>query len=141
MDDRLVPILAAAVGVVGGVGGALVGGVLTNESQERQAERNRAAAVQDMRIDAYSNFLGAAQRTADALDPGHTKTELNESSAQLLIAQARVAVVHQTDDVNQRAFDVLVALEDQDPDAYRDAVEAFRIAAREEIAATAEVPE
>ncbi|MDQ5874067.1 MAG: hypothetical protein M3526_01635 [Actinomycetota bacterium] len=61
MDGRWMAILAAALGVLGGVGGAFVGGSMANEGQERQFEADRAAAIQDLRIETYGNYLGTAQ--------------------------------------------------------------------------------
>jgi len=61
MDARWMPLFAAAVGVLGGVGGAYIGGVVANEGQERQSQKERTAAMQDLRRDAYGDFLGMAQ--------------------------------------------------------------------------------
>jgi hypothetical protein len=59
MNERWVPVLAAVVGVLGGMGGALVGGSVANEGQLQRFETERAAQVQDMRVEAYVDFLGA----------------------------------------------------------------------------------
>jgi hypothetical protein len=61
MDDRWIPILAGVIGVIGGVGGAVVGGVIANEGQEDQFEKDRAAELQDVREQTYVKFVGAAE--------------------------------------------------------------------------------
>ena len=53
MSDRWIPVLAAVVGVIGGIGGAYIGGAVANEGQETRFERERAAALQDLRMDTY----------------------------------------------------------------------------------------
>ena len=62
MNERWIPIMAGVIGVVGGVGGAVIGGVIANEGQEEQFERDRAAEVQDLREQTYVKFVGAAER-------------------------------------------------------------------------------
>ena len=62
MNERWIPILAGVIGVVGGVGGAVVGGVIANEGQEEQFEKDRAAELQDLREQTYVKFVGAAER-------------------------------------------------------------------------------
>ena len=94
-----------------------------------------------MRIDAYANFLGSAQTLADSLNPGHTKQERDDRGAEVLVAQSRVAILHASDDVLDRAYDVVVALTKKQRKKYRDSAEAFRDAARDEIAETGVEPE
>ena len=62
VNERWIPILAGVIGVVGGVGGAVVGGVIANEGQEAQFEKDRAAELQDLREQTYVRFVGAAER-------------------------------------------------------------------------------
>lgn len=52
------PLFAAALGVLGGVGGALVGGYLANQGAEQRFEQERAAQVEDQRIEAYETSSG-----------------------------------------------------------------------------------
>jgi hypothetical protein len=65
MDSRWLPVVAAILGVLGGVAGAAVGGYIANKGQEQQFEAERAARMLDMRIDAYVRFLVNAQNEAD----------------------------------------------------------------------------
>jgi hypothetical protein len=62
VNERWIPILAGVIGVVGGVGGAVVGGVIANEGQEEQFEKDRAAELQDLREQTYVKFVGAAEK-------------------------------------------------------------------------------
>jgi hypothetical protein len=61
-DRWWIPVLAAVVGIVGGVGGAYVGGSVANKGQEQQFENQRAAQVQDLLIDTYRNYLETTSR-------------------------------------------------------------------------------
>jgi uncharacterized protein YukE len=57
MDARWVPVLAAIVGVLGGMGGALIGGYVANEGQQQRFEDERAAHVQDLRRGTYAEYV------------------------------------------------------------------------------------
>ncbi len=57
VPDRWIPIVAATLGVLGGMGGALIGGYISNQGQEQQFENQREAAKDDLRQGAYANFL------------------------------------------------------------------------------------
>ncbi len=59
VPDRWIPIVAATVGVLGGMGGALVGGYISNQGQEHQFDRQLQAARDDLRQDSYANYLQA----------------------------------------------------------------------------------
>ena len=61
MNDRWLPVLAAILGVLGGVAGAAVGGYVANKGQEQRFEAERASRMLDQRIDAYVRFLRAAE--------------------------------------------------------------------------------
>jgi hypothetical protein len=54
------PILAAVVGVLGGMGGAFIGGYVANEGQERRFEREQDVRREELRRTAYADFLLAA---------------------------------------------------------------------------------
>ena len=64
MDAKWIPVIAASLGVIGGVGGAIVGGALTNAGQEQQIESEREAAEEDLRRVTYAQFLAAADAVA-----------------------------------------------------------------------------
>jgi hypothetical protein len=63
MNERWIPVLAAVVGVLGGMGGALVGGSLANQGQEQRFEIERQAAIQDVHTEAYATYLEASIKT------------------------------------------------------------------------------
>jgi hypothetical protein len=57
MSERWIPVLSAVVGVLGGLGGALIGGFVANEGQEQRFNDERAAHIQDVRRDRYVNYV------------------------------------------------------------------------------------
>jgi hypothetical protein len=61
MADRWLPVLAAMLGLLGGIGGAAVGGYVANKGQEQQFEEERAARIRDVRLQTYVSFLRAAE--------------------------------------------------------------------------------
>ena len=60
MDARWIPVLAAALGVLGGVGGAAIGGSIANEGQQQRFEGERLHQLQDLLIDTYSRYVRTA---------------------------------------------------------------------------------
>lgn len=61
MTDRWLPVLAAVLGILGGVAGAAVGGYVANKGQEQRFEEERATRIRELRIAAYGSFLRAAE--------------------------------------------------------------------------------
>jgi hypothetical protein len=61
VSDRWFPVLAAALGLLGGVLGAAVGGYIANQGQEQQFRQERAERIRELRIDTYTKFLRAAE--------------------------------------------------------------------------------
>ena len=61
MADRWIPVVAAMLGLVGGVAGAAVGGYIANKGQEQQFRQEQAERVRDLRLAAYTRFLRAAE--------------------------------------------------------------------------------
>jgi hypothetical protein len=59
MDARWVPVLAAGLGVLGGVAGAFVGGAVANSGQAQQFDSEREAQREDLRLATYSKYAGA----------------------------------------------------------------------------------
>jgi hypothetical protein len=121
MDARWMPIVAAGVGVLGGIGGAFIGGYLANEGAEGRFEKERAAAEQDLRREAYGAYLGTAQEVwatflanAEELQPAdesdaaqdaaaHAQEEIDAAGVRLFVAQARVRLVAENDEVEDAA--------------------------------------
>jgi hypothetical protein len=71
MSERWLPILAAVVGVLGGIAGAYIGGSMANAGQNQQFENGRRAARQDLRQNTYANYLQAADRLLVELQLSH----------------------------------------------------------------------
>src|SRR5215218_1396303 len=57
MSERWIPVLSAVVGVIGGLGGAVIGGYVANAGQEQRFDDERAAHIQDLRRDRYVNYV------------------------------------------------------------------------------------
>jgi hypothetical protein len=72
MNERWLPVLAAALGFFGGVAGAAVGGYVANEGQERRFEAERAARLRVLRTEAYRTFLRAAEREREDYNRDNT---------------------------------------------------------------------
>jgi hypothetical protein len=143
MDARWIPVLAAVVGVLGGIGGALIGGYVANQGQEQRFERERAAAIQDLRIDAYGALLGTGQEVTVMFESDAPNAEKREALVRLFAAEARVALVAETPKVADAALAVREALTQpastpiqNQIDDYVQAANTFLRVAREEIAET-----
>ena len=137
------PLLAAAIGVLGAALGAAIGGRAANSGQERGFERQRAAAIQDLQITTYGDFLGTANELVATFET--TPSRQAKPYVALRVAAARVAIIAGTAEVDEAAARV-VAAATEDPDktteeelrTYQQATDEFRDAARNEIDQTAE---
>jgi hypothetical protein len=102
-----IPVLAAVVGLAGGVGGAYVGGEVANNGQEQQFDNQRAAQLQDLLIDTYGRFVRSAASTYAvvlAWDKGDsTKAQLIAAQGEAEGARAEVTFLAASDDVDQAA--------------------------------------
>jgi hypothetical protein len=128
----------------------LVGGFLANEGEERRFDSERAAAIQDVRMDEYAAFLGAAQKvflpnatsSAQPFDPAEwddLDPQTQEAVIELSVAQARVALICERVEVEEAA-DALAAVLARGARAaqYTRAGKEFLAEARDEIAVTGE---
>jgi hypothetical protein len=106
------PILAAAIGVAGGVGGALVGAFAANKGQEEGFKRERLAATQDLRTEAYGTFFGTAEEVGVVLQSDDApNAEIRAAFRKLNSAKARVFLVADDPGVGPAAFAAAKALE------------------------------
>lgn len=62
MPEHWVTVVAAVLGLLGGMGGAAVGGYIANRGEQQRFELERAAQIRDLRLDAYVTLLRAAER-------------------------------------------------------------------------------
>src|SRR5215217_5975710 len=69
MSERWLPILAAIVGVLGGMGGAYVGGSVANKGQEQRFENEQAVRGRDLRRTAFADLLEEAAAVQFAPSP------------------------------------------------------------------------
>jgi hypothetical protein len=152
------PLFAAAVGVLGRVGGALVGGFIANQGQEEGFRRERAAAKQDLRMEAYADFLGTAQGLVTRILVEGDEAKAEEWLVKLWVSQARVLLVFENPEVAEAATRLgdevargpteqeietcgrenLECLSAENLNTYEAAASEFLAPAREEIAETAE---
>jgi type II secretory pathway pseudopilin PulG len=65
MTDRWIAVLAAVLALIGGLGGAAVGGYVANQGQAQRLEHEQATQIRDLRINTYVKFLRAAQTEHD----------------------------------------------------------------------------
>ena len=82
MSERWVPLLAALVGLLGGMGGAYIGGSVANEGQQQRFENEQEARMQDLRRNTYADFLqeaagvnSGAIKSFEDLDAAEAKVE------------------------------------------------------------------
>jgi hypothetical protein len=132
MNDRWLPVLAAILGVLGGVAGAAVGGYVANKGQEQRFAEERAARIRDLRIQTYVTFLRAAENE-------HSNAPRVEDAI-VLTADAEVALVARSAALRRAAAMLTESALFFDPERdieYTQARERFVELAHEEIAAGA----
>jgi hypothetical protein len=95
MSERWLPVLAAVLGLLGGLGGAAVGGYVANKGQEQRFEHERATRIRDLRIDAYVNLLRAAEN--------ERSNAPRVPDSVLLTAEAEVELVARSDALREAA--------------------------------------
>ena len=117
MDARWMPIFAATVGVLGGVGGALVGGFVANAGQAEGFKRERAAAKQDLRTEVYGAYLGTAEGFVLTNAVNAEQARKNDWLVKVFVARARVYLVTDDDEVAKAAEAVTTALIDNSAEA------------------------
>jgi hypothetical protein len=89
MGDRWLAVLAAVLGLLGGMGGAAVGGYVANEGQDRRLEHEELARVRDLRIATYTKFLRAAEAERSAGGPSdHSEVRTAEAETELVAGSA-----------------------------------------------------
>ena len=130
MAERWFPVLAAVLGLLGGIGGAAVGGYVANKGQEQRFKEERAARIRDVRINAYVRFLRAAEN-------GKFHAREVEDSV-LYTAEAEVALVARSNALRRAAERLTESVLNYSPPIekpYNDARESFIELANSEIEA------
>ncbi len=128
MGERWFPVLAAALGLIGGVAGAAVGGYIANQGQEQRFEEERAARIRDLRIDTYVRFLRA-------IEDEHSNAG-ERPDALFLAAEAEVALLARGADLRRAAAaltDETVNYDDEQEEKYTRARDSFIELAHAEI--------
>jgi hypothetical protein len=128
------PALAAALGLLGGIGGAYIGGKVANEGQQKQFENQRIAQLQDLLISNYGDYLRASERfAADADLPDDVRSQVKKASdlVEFSAAEAQVHLVA-SDDLWEMAKGVRRSFEENRA-AYREARNTFIEQAQKDI--------
>jgi hypothetical protein len=146
MNARWMPVLAAVVGVLGGVGGAIAGGAVANSGQEQGFDRERLAAIQDLRIEVYGNYVATAEEVAGKILEDSPHEEIAAGLIGVIAAKGRVLMVAQDEAVARAALNVTAELNtaveegattQDDLKDYISAADNFVVLARDEIEETA----
>ena len=124
VDERWMPILAGVVGVIGGIGGAFVGGWVANAGQQERFESERVAQLQDFKIETYANF---AKELEDSAQLGGDQAEVRAAHASVLLVSSSDAL--------REASEVALAAAVATPDdpTYTEKRDAFVELAQEEV--------
>src|SRR5918994_1708952 len=138
MDARWIPVLAAALGVLGGVGGAAIGGSVANSGQEKRFESERQAAIDDLRRATYARYQGAADVFRINWELEESTEELKKLKSteaqllELLVAAAAVELIadNQVEQAADEIREQILDLSEEEYDALRDG---FIGSARKEI--------
>jgi hypothetical protein len=90
VSERWMPILAAVVGVLGGMGGAFIGGYVANEGQEQRFDREQDVRREDLRRTTYADFLlaAAAVNQGPGSDEQIARADSAEATVQLFADRA-----------------------------------------------------
>jgi hypothetical protein len=94
MPEHWVTVVAAVLGLLGGMGGAAVGGYIANQGEQQRFEHERAAEIRDLRLDTYVALLRAAERE-------HSQYQTDDRVVRT--AEAEVALVAPTAAIREAA--------------------------------------
>jgi hypothetical protein len=87
---------------------------------ESRFESERAAAVQDLRRDAYGTYVGTAQEVWATYLASAPQEEIDTALVRLIVAQARVRLVAKNDEVEDAAKRLRVILVDGEGEDYEE---------------------
>lgn len=93
MSERWVAILAAVIGVLGGMGGAFIGGYVANEGQQQRFKEEQSARFAELRRDTFAEYMRAIQGIVSGT--AHRET--------LFTPEAKVELVARSDEVREAA--------------------------------------
>ena len=115
MPEHWVSVAAAVLGLLGGMGGAAVGGYIANRGEQQRFAHERAAEIRDLRLDTYVTFLRAAERE---------HSQYQTADRVVRTAEAEVALVAPTvairEAASRLAANALEATSEQDYTRLRD---------------------
>jgi hypothetical protein len=119
-----VPILAAVLGLVGGMAGAYVGGSVANAGQQQRFDNERQTRIENLRIATYTSYL---RELASWNDVGGVPSKVSAAQAQVLLVSSSPAV-------RTAAIELFVAAErNSESAAFRSARGRFIVLAQREV--------
>ena len=101
-SERWIPVLAAGVGLLGGMAGALVGGWVANEGQQQRFENEQAAETRNLRLNTYAEFLKACE-SVFFIDESFSSAQVSQLVAELSAVEARASLVTSSRQVGEAA--------------------------------------
>jgi hypothetical protein len=113
VSERWIPILAAIVGLLGGIGGAAIGGSIANEGQKDRFKDERKAELNGLLIDTYSTYLRTAASAYAALNleevsgagRNRVQGDLEGGTGEVRFVTASDQVAHAADRLEQAVVD------------------------------------
>ena len=132
VTERWFPVLAAVLGLLGGVGGAAVGGYVANKGQEQRFKEERALRIRELRIDTYVKFLRAAENEKSHA-PEVEDSILYTAAAEVALVAGSAELRQSADTLTDRAIDY----DEAAPKPYNAARDSFVELAHAEIEAGA----
>jgi type II secretory pathway pseudopilin PulG len=108
-DDKrsgtMIVVVVAVIGLLSTLGASALGGYWASRNVERQFESQRAAAVEDLRRDAYVDFLRASTRACVAQKNGDEK--VIDASSQEVIDQGALVIFVSDDQLDDAATRII----------------------------------
>jgi hypothetical protein len=137
VDVRWIPVLAAVVGVLGGIGGAYIGGTMANRGQEQEFKNQRKAAIEDVRRATYATYLQVADDLVAQLQIAEGKLPATKV-VPLVRAAAAVDLLARSADVQDAADVIRQTVANGTIDRYDTLRKRFLKVAHEDIMQTSE---
>ena len=108
MSERWIPIMAAVVGLLGGIGGAAIGGSIANEGQDKRLKNERVAERNNLLLETYRRYLQTAATAYVTIgNLGNDRTmEKVKVASEVFGGEAEVRLVTDEEKVEDAAADL-----------------------------------
>ncbi len=104
MSERWIPVFAAVVGLLGGVGGAAIGGSIANNGQQDRLSQERQTHLEDVLIETFSKYVGTAGNAYVQLQGGPPENIKGRVVGEVEAAEAQVEFVTSVPEVSDTAL-------------------------------------